>query len=235
MAITLRSVKGSPLTHTELDTNFNELDKIPNGKVFPKDANIGIKIDVNAPNWGWHDIPGHLHSHIWEGFPAARHASFIGGVDGLAFQEGEEAFCQFHLPHDYAPGTDLFIHVHWSHNGTNVTGGSVTWVFETTYAKGHGQDTFKASKLVPTVATVDSTQYKHYVTESALSVAGGSPNQLNTTEIETDGIIACRLYLDSNDMTISGGVKPDCMVFFVDVHYQSTGLPTKNKAPNFWN
>ena len=25
----------------------------------------------------------------------------------------------FHLPHDYVPNTDIFIHVHWTHAGTD--------------------------------------------------------------------------------------------------------------------
>jgi hypothetical protein len=52
--------------------------------------------------------------------------------------------------------------------------------------------------------------------------------------MEVDGIIMCRLYLDSNDIITSGGtVNP--FVHFVDLHYQSTGIGTKGKAPNFYN
>ena len=36
MAITLYSDKGSELTIGEMDTNFDELNKIPTGKIYPK-------------------------------------------------------------------------------------------------------------------------------------------------------------------------------------------------------
>ena len=233
MAIIYRDEKGSQLTHTEVDNNFRELDEIPNGKIFPKTSNIGIKVDKDDPTFPWHDLIGNLHTYNTPN--TAREEVFIGSIRALAFQENEEAFCNFHLPHDYLPGTDLFIHVHWTHPGTNVTGGTVTWVFETTYAKGHNQESFTSPVLVPIVQTVDSTQYKHYVSETSLSIAGGSGNQLNTNTLEVDGVVSCRLYLDSNDMTLSGGVAPDCFALFVDIHYQSSGLGTKNKAPNFYS
>ena len=58
MPIVTRETKGSALTHAEMDNNFNELDQIPNGKTFPKTQNVGIMIDTDAPDYGWHDMHG---------------------------------------------------------------------------------------------------------------------------------------------------------------------------------
>jgi hypothetical protein len=69
---------------------------------------------------------------------------------------------------------------------------------------------------------------------TTLSVSGGASDELDTDILEPDGLILCRFYLDSNDITVSGGGVPDPFIHFVDIHYQSTGLPTKQRAPDFW-
>jgi len=83
------------------------------------------------------------------------------------------------------------------------------------------------------VQAANTTRYQHMIAETALSISGGSGTQLDTDLIEVDGLLFCRLYLDSNDLTDSVA-PPDPFVHFVDIHYQSTGVPTKNRAPDFW-
>jgi hypothetical protein len=138
------------------------------------------------------------------------------------------------MPHDYAMGTNLYIHVHWSHTGTLVTGGSTTWGFELMYARGHDQAAFPAPITVSVSQNASTTQYQHMIAEGLASTPGGSGVLLNTTDLEVDGLIQCRLFLDSNDITVSGGLVPDPFIHMVDIHYQSTGAPTKNRAPSFW-
>ena len=88
--------------------------------------------------------------------------------------------------------------------------------------------------IVPVTQNADTTQYFHMVAETALSVVGGSGNQLDTNRIEVDGVVSARLYLDSNDITVSGGGVPDPFALFVDLHYQSTEFGTLNKGPSFY-
>lgn len=234
MAITLRSIKGAPLTQAEMDTNFDELDKKPNGQVYPKTSGIGIQIDNAAPDWGWHDLRGHVWTDDQDANRAMA-ATYRGNLKQLQFvPTTTDALCDFHLPHDYAMGTDIFIHVHWSHNATTVTGGTVTWGFELMYAKGHDQAAFGAPILVTVAQSASTTQYQHMIAETALSVAGGSANQFDTGILEVDGLVLGRIYLDSNDITVSGGGVPDPFMHFVDIHYKSSGLPTKQKTPDFW-
>jgi len=232
MAITLRNVKGSELTHNELDQNFIDLrDGVD--LMIPKDAGKGIKVDSEGtPTFPWHDLLGPLHSHYGEA-NAAQSAAFIGTIPAIQFHaENKEAHVNFHLPHDYVPGTDLYIHVHWAHNSATVTGGSVTWSFEYTYAKGFDQAAFSSPKTLSITQDASTTQYQHMVAETSLSVSGGSATQLDTDEIETDSVIQCRLYLNSNDITDSV-TQPWPFAFFVDIHYQSATVGTKNKAPSF--
>lgn len=229
MAITTRAVKGSALTHNELDENFTDLrDGVAIQTPATKNA-TGIKIGPNgATDYGWEDLVGTLFSN-----GTATYASFIGTIKKLQFTETEDAAIDFHLPHDYVPGTNIFVHVHWAHNSATLTGGSVTWGFEVSYAKGHDQAAFHAVKIITVAQTANLTQYQHMIAETAMSVSGGSATQLDTDIIETDGLILCRLYLDSNDLTDSVTV-PDPFAMKVDIHYQSTGVGTKNKTPDFW-
>lgn len=231
MAIVLRSEKGSALTHTEHDNNFTELDKIPNGKVFPRTAGIGIKLDTDAPEFGWHDLIG-VYCAPESNPPAS--VPFIGTVCSKKFVEGTQIGVKFHLPHDYLPGSDIFVHIHWATNSDKITGGSVTWGFEASYAKGHQQAAYTAPKTVTVAQACDTTQYWHHIAETAMSVGGGSATQFDTNELETDGVIISRMYCDSIDLTTSDASVPDVFAEFVDIHYQSTGIPTKNRSPDFW-
>lgn len=234
MTITTRAGKGSALTHAEMDENLTDLRDIPQGKTFPKASGVGIKIDTASPDWGYHDLHGILLPDP-DNANHAQYANYIGSIRQLQFSAlNVEAFTQFHIPHDYAPGTDLFIHVHWSHDSTLVTGGSVTWAFELCYSKGHGQQPFSTPKVASVIQSASTTQYQHMVAETACSTSGGSTTQFDTDDAEVDGVVLCRIYLDSNDITVSGGGVPDPFVHFVDLHYQSTGLPTKQKSPNFY-
>ncbi|NOQ31803.1 MAG: hypothetical protein GQ570_11835 [Helicobacteraceae bacterium] len=225
MAIVLREDKGAALTHAEHDTNFSELDKLPNGKTFPKEAPIGIKLDIDNPDFGWQDIEGYLLNYPDSPAPASANL-YRGGIRSLQFGEGDEAFVNFHMPHDYAVGTPIYIHIHWSHNSSIVTGGSCTWAFELMYAKGYDQDAFKAPVTIAIVQDASIVPYQHMIAETIASDNGGSAVTIDTNLLEVDGIFNCRLYLDSNDITTSNASTVEPFAHFVDIHYQSNALPT---------
>ena len=232
MAITLRATKGSELTHNELDTNFIDLRDGVAAQV-PKTQNSGILIGPNgSETFGWQDL--HSPFRVGTGPTAPGLATYIGGISAYQFTESDEAFITFHLPHDYAMGTDLYIHAHWSHSATTVTGGSVTWGFECTYSKGHDQAAFSSPIFTPVTQNANTTQYQHMVAETVMTSSGGSASTFDNGIIEVDGLVLVRVYLDSNDMTVSGGGVPEPFLHFVDIHYQSSGVGTKQKSPNFW-
>lgn len=234
MTIITRAEKGEELTHAEMDENITDLRDSPNGRTFPSDRTLGIKIDTDVPEFGWHDIVGHLFYEHTVGTPV-EYNIYRGGIRAHQFMaEGDEAFVNFHMPHDYVMGTPIYIHVHWSHNSTVVTGGSVTWAFEIMYAKGHNQAPFGPPVVVAVIDNVNTIQYQHQIAEGVASTVGGSAVLLNTDDLEVDGIVQCRLYLDSNDITTSDVSTVEPYAHFVDIHYQSTGIPTKNRAPDFW-
>lgn len=232
MTILTRAQKGSALSHAEMDENITDLRDGVNIMV-PSQQNKGVKVDsLGTPSFGWHDLHGQL---TWSDneVDSATLQAYNGFIKQLKFSENKNVNVCFHLPHDYNIGSDLFFHVHWSHASSTVTGGSVTWAFEMVGAKGHNQGAFFAPKTISIVHNASTTQYQHMIAETSMSVSGGSLTEIDTDTLEPDYMIFGRLYLDSNDITDSV-IQPDVFVHFVDLHYQSTAVPTKNKTPNFW-
>lgn len=232
MAVITRAEKGSELSWNELDGNFDDLRKGRSAAV-PKAKTAGIKTDSEGtPSYPWHDLPGHLQ--VYGDAGDAVRMPYQGGIKALQFSLSDSAFVDFHIPHDYVMGSDIFVHAHWSHAGTLVTGGSITLGFEFIYAKGHNQAAFSAPKTESVIQNASTAQYRHMIAETQLSTAGGSATQVDTADLEVDGLIQCRVYLDSNDITVSGGGVPEPYIHAVDIHYQSMSIGTKQRTPDFW-
>ena len=204
--------------------------KLSKSVVLPNTSGTGIKLNTVSPAFGWCDLIGPLNAKS-TGATAAPLNVFRNNI--LAYQmdtTGRQFYVVYHIPHDYAPGSDMYLHVHWAHNSASVTTGAVTWAYEATYAKGFDQAAFPASVSGTITQNASTVQYQHMVAEGQFSTAGGSASLLNTTNIEVDGLILLTLNMSANTMSAS----TDPFVFTADIHYQSTGITTKNKAPNFY-
>jgi hypothetical protein len=204
--------------------------------ILPKTAGRGMKVDVASPTFPWKDLIGDV-SPKFSGVGAPVRAAFrAGSVANWFYAANDLLDLIFHVPHDYLPGSDLFIHLHWGHNGTAISG-SLNVDFHTTYAKGHNQANFGAeitaalAVSTPDIATVP--QYRHRVDEIQLSAASPTAGQLDTDDIEVDGLILITAVVTAIP-TITGGTTNKPAFFTADIHYQSTGVGTKNKAPNFY-
>lgn len=234
MTITTYADKQGALTFAEMDENFTDLRDGVALRV-PKTQGSGLKVDsLGTPTFGWHDIIGYLFVPDYSDPLSPNWTTFRAGIKQHQFAVNDEAQFTFHLPHDYVIGTNIFIHAHWSHTATTVTGGSVIWGFELTYAKGHNAGAFSAPITIVEIQNASTIQYQHMICEAPASIAGGSANLLDTDDLIVDGLIFGRVFLDSNAMTVSGGGVPDPFLHTVDIHYQSTGVPTKQRAPDFW-
>ena len=202
--------------------------------IFPKASGYGIKVDTATPTYPWADMIGIFR--IDTSAPPTL-AAFRGGfVRDYFFAAGQQLDVVIHVPHDYAAGTNVFLHVHWSHNGTAISGDFVA-TCRHIYAKGHNQEIFPAEKTVTvTYATVNiatTPQYIHRIDEVQLSSSGGSATLMDTALIEPDGVFMINMDVTTIP-TITGASQNKPSVFFVDLHYQSTGIGTQAKAPNFY-
>lgn len=146
---------------------------------------------------------------------------------GYKFAVNDEVWMNFHVPHDILPGSDVHLHAHWIPDGTNTQ--PVKWQWDYAYAKGFGQAAFDLAGLTTDAGTITAeeagpgTAYTHMVTESAAITLAGLT--------EPDGMITVNLTRITN-----GGTENTDGIFLLtsDVHYQSTGIATVGKAPNFY-
>ena len=271
----------------------------------------GIKINTTSTGvsaFGWKDLIGEISIKSGGGNPVW--TLLTTNVGAYGFVANNACDLMFHIPHDYAAGTDMYLHVHWTHNNTAISG-FIRWNAYVIYAKGFNQQAFNTSEIVIPIGQ-DTTniksipQYQHMVTESQLSAANGlissavnvsisassttltsasslfsqwevgrtiriigagaaganldttitawtsatqvtvgnaasttitsQPNYqlrvLDTNSIEVDGMMATNVKLLTRP-TMTGGTNL-IYIFTADVHYQSTNMTTKNKAPNFY-
>lgn len=204
MTIILRTEKGSELTYSEMDGNFSALNL--------------------RTQQGWRDNVIEMTTR--NGPTEPQMSVFRGGIYLLAFPQTDntEVFGNFHVDHDYAMGTSLYPHIHWSVDSSLT--GTVRWGFEYTIAKGHQQMAFGTTTIVYVEQQVLGTPYMHYIAE--VSDANAIPGTL----IEPDTLILTRVFRDAthpND-TYDDQVFGICL----DLHYQVAQSTTPNKQPNFF-
>lgn len=209
------------------------LTSLSDNLVLPKTAGKGIQVDIATPTFTWRDLKGKVTQRNTGGSKPT-HATYRDSLAQYKFGVGKEEYFTYHIDHDHVPDSDIFLHVHWSNTGEFANGGTVTFEYEISYSKGFNQAAFGAS--VSTTFNGDaSTQYKHIITEIQISAVSPDGNQLDSNDLEPDGIIEARIKVTSNDITVSeGGGAGDPFIHEVDIHYQSTGMGTKEKAPDFY-
>jgi hypothetical protein len=115
--------------------------------------------------------------------------------------------------------------------------GNAIMNFYISYAKGHNQAAFSTEKDVSlaynTVNIATTPRYQHRIDEVQFTTPGGSATLLDTSLLEVDGVILVNFDF-ATIPTISGGSSNNPFVHFIDIHYQSTGVGTKQKVPNFY-
>ena len=196
--------------------------------IVPKTSGYGIKVDPAAPTYPWADL---LCPIIVRGVGATDPSwnTFRNGIKSYQFTVNDEYWTTVHLPHDLVPNSNVYWHTHWAAT-TAPTSGGVAWGFEMSYAKGHQQGAFPASVTNSVFQTANTTAYTHHIAEMQISTPGGSATLLDSNLLEPDGMILIRTYLLSNN--IAPAQEP--FLFQSDMHYQSTGIGTKQKAPGFY-
>jgi len=195
------------------------------GMVAPKTSGVGIKVDPATPTFGWRDITADINARgIGANDPSF--AAYTG--TNLYFYQFsattmQQVFMCYHMPHDYVPGTDIYLHVHWSNAAASPNTGNVIWGFEYSYAKGHQQAAFPASSTVTVTQACNATRYHHHIAETAAVTISG---------LEVDGLILVRMYRDA--AAVGDTCTDAVFVHTADIHYQSTNMATKQKSPDFY-
>ena len=193
--------------------------------IFPKTTNTGIQVDTTTPTWGWRDIIGDI-SLRGTGAADPSYSIYQGSIRAYSFSASilQEVQVVFHIPHDYVPGSDIYLHAHWSNGATVPNTGNVVWGFEVSWAKGFGQNAFST----PTTYTVTQAS-------PAIRYTGniGETTAITLTGLEVDSLILVRVYRDATN--VADTCTDPVFLHTADVHYQSTNLATKAKVgPAFY-
>lgn len=188
--------------------------------IIPSTSGIGMKINDTTPDWGWNDLIGVVETK--GGGTEPTWATIDSGpFYAYKFSVNDECWIVYHVKHDYAPGTDIYFHVHWMPDGTDAN--SVKWQYTYSIAKGHQQSQFDTTgTTITSEQSPEGTAYEHQISETAA---------VSSTELEVDCLIRLHLKRITNGGTNN---TDDIFVDTADIHYQSTNIATKNKAPNFY-
>lgn len=103
MTIVLRETKGSPLTWPELDGNFSDLA----GRTDQAWQTVAVAPSV------LYGVPSTPELEVWQ-----------GGLNAWAYYPDQdmEAYANFSLPYDWAPGTAVRFGITWATGNTTDTG-----------------------------------------------------------------------------------------------------------------
>ena len=190
----------------------------------------------------WKDIIGTYQEDV-SGPTRPTKAAFKAPCDAWSYGTNDAGEFFFHIPHDYAVGTDLFIHVHWGHNGTSISGNMVWNVAATVSQRSAGipytpfsanvANSINSNTISGAMNITNFPQHCHAVEEIQLSSSTPTASQLDTADIEVDGIIIVHIAA-STVPSIGGGTPNNPYLFTLDIHYQADIEGTKNKDPNFY-
>ena len=179
----------------------------------------------NGSEFGWKDITAPIEKRgvaatdpAWAQIGSSPFYAYKFGIDDIVWMP-------FHVPHDIAPDRPIFFHAHWLSDGTSTN--YVTWQWTYMYARGFNQDNYTvAGTTITATQAAPGTAYRHMVTETS----GITITNLD----EPDGIIYVRLSRISNTTSPQADNTDGIFLLTSDIHYQSTGQTTINKAPNFY-
>jgi len=204
--------------------NFNALAQEEDMRVSAASGE-GIKVDLVNPTFGWRDLTADITAR-GTGAPDPTFAVY-GATAMRQYQFSatteQEVFLVYHVPHDWVPGTAIHFHAHWSNAAATPNTGNVVWGFDYSFAKGFNQEAFPAMTAITVTQASPATRYQHMVAETtAVTIA--------TREV--DGLILVRGYRKAADAadTCTDAV----FLHTMDIHYQSSNMATKNKAPSFY-
>lgn len=171
--------------------------------------------------YGWKDNVVQITPELGD---RTRWKDIGNGIYAMQFTAGDFVTANYHVNHDYAEGTDAYIHAHVVCASAQQAGAKLTILVDYLIARGHSQG---ESLTAPTtqiemeyIFTGNEVAGEHLVIEC------GDDQAFDL--LEPDAIMCCKLGLGSE--TVTGSV----YVMTLDIHYQSSGEVTLNKEPSFY-
>lgn len=209
---TFSSMEGSPIV----------LDPAT-GAAYTYCPTVSPSVNELGARSGWNDMLASLSAGRAIGANAPTWAVLRDGIYAWQFSAStmNEIWVNMHIVHDYAPGTVIYPHIHWTTAGTNT--GNCRWGIEYTFAKGFNFEAFPATTTLYLLAAGSGVAYRHYITEVDISAA--------LPAMETDGILLMRVFRDAANVLDT--LTDTAFGLFVDLHYQSDGMLTNEKARTF--
>lgn len=209
MTITLRQVKGTELTYSELDNNFTDLDN----RTSLSWAMIGSEPSVREASAN-----------------AAQLSNFRDNIYQWVYLPNElnEAYLNFDVPFDYAAGTDLVVGVHWS-PGSSTSTGTVRFGLEFVYAHACGpgaSSVFGPSQTIYINASqANGTPYTHYTNFNAPA------DNFPAAAVQQNMRFLVRIFRDGANVA---DTFPDpIFIIGTDFFYQTNRFGTSTKEPPF--
>jgi len=177
-------------------------------------------MSVNIRATGWDDILGDIVVK-GSGSNDPTWASLVRGIYAYQFSASvmNECWVTLHVGHDYKPGTNVYLHVHWTRVGTNT--GTCRWGFEYSVAKGYNQQAFPTTTTVYFEQAAHATSLTHQIAE--IDVGDTIPS----TNIEPDSIILVRVFRDAAH--VNDTLTDASFLLLCDAHYQTDRDCTPNK------
>jgi hypothetical protein len=215
----------TPLAGGFTTLNTSGVATVGSNIVVPKTSGVGIKVDTASPVFGYRDMLGQLivrgsgaNDPTWAVYGATAQYAYSFSAGTM-----QQFWTEFHIPHDYVPGTDIYLHVHWSNAAAVPNTGNVIWGFQYTYARGYNQQAFPAESTIKVTQASPAARYQHNIAETtAITIAN----------LEVDGLPLVRVYRDA---AAGGDTCTDAVfVHMADVHYQSTNMTTKGRNFPFY-
>lgn len=205
--LTLRQNKNSPLSFTEADNNIIELD--------------------NRTRSGWHDLQSAVYTRPGGNSPGF--TIYKGKISRpeLEYNREQEVFCDWHLNHDWKPGTMLYPHVHFT-TKSNI-GGNVAFHFEYTYAARHDSSKpnkfFDPQEIIVNFYIPPNSADTHFVAEAP--EGQGIPG----TNLEVDSVIMSCIHRYDN---ILNPFTDSLILVQADLHIEVDRMSTPYRTPNFY-
>lgn len=184
------------------------------GLIVPKTAGTGIKVDTDSPTFGWADLLGTIDTRAVAGGASPTWAVYVGPIYQYSFGTAggvTEVFVNFHAGHDLVPGTDWYIHSHWSTIAAPT--GQCNWLFDIAYGAGYGRGVIEGTAtqsayITVSAATTPAALKSHQIAEALFATPGGLVTPAGTFSITsgTATLTASQATFSSADIGRTGRI-----------------------------